>query len=381
MRLPTKLGAWTLAWAVVAMIPTGSPAEAASGKIPILYSTDLHHPHMDPDDHFDLATLFSLAEFDVRGIVLDCGAHQLEAPGSIPLRQMLALTGRKVPFAIGLGQPLARPEDDGRGQPAPFQQGVDLVLDVLRRSPGQITVFTTGSVRDMAAAFNREPDLLRRKIARLYLNIGNPAVDAKTRRYEYNVNLDRQAYVCIMRSGLPIYWCPCFGGKLGQRGRHGTYWKFPQEQVLREAPTGLQNWFIYALSKPAGVDPVAFLTLPQSPEVRARVWRMPRNMWCTAPLLHAAGRQVYRRADDDYVALPPDRAAARGLADRRVEAYRFVPMRVSAAGGEDGTIRVAMQWDPAQPNGFVFQGTAANYDQILTSCLKNLLKEFGRTRE
>ena len=43
----------------------------AAEKVPILYSTDLHHPHMDPDDDFDLATLFPIREFDIRSIVLD----------------------------------------------------------------------------------------------------------------------------------------------------------------------------------------------------------------------------------------------------------------------------------------------------------------------
>jgi hypothetical protein len=44
---------------------------SAAEKVPILYSTDLYHPHADPDDHYDLATLFALAEFDIRGIILD----------------------------------------------------------------------------------------------------------------------------------------------------------------------------------------------------------------------------------------------------------------------------------------------------------------------
>ncbi|NLF07816.1 MAG: hypothetical protein GX594_07525, partial [Pirellulaceae bacterium] len=49
------------------------PALAGGKKIPIIHSTDLFHPHDDPDDHYDLATLFALDEFDIKGIVLDSG--------------------------------------------------------------------------------------------------------------------------------------------------------------------------------------------------------------------------------------------------------------------------------------------------------------------
>jgi hypothetical protein len=331
---------------------------------------------MDPDDHFDLATLFSTAEFDIRGIVLDCGARQQKAPGRIPVSQILHLTRRKVPYAIGLAEPLRWPGDDGRDQPGQFQRGVRLILDALRESPEKLTVFTTGSLRDVAAAFSREPKLLRRKIDRLYINIGNPAMGKESRRYEYNVNLDRHAYVCIMQSGLPIYWCPCFHGTIWERGVHGTYWKFGQRSVLETAPEGLQNWFIFALTKPKDVDPIAFLSAPQDPAARAKVWEMARNMWCTAPFLHAAGRRVYLRRQGDYVALPPHQAQQAGLSESEVNVFDFVPMRVTVRGDSEGAIRVDLKTDPAEPNGYVFQGKSNEYDQILTACLKNLLADF-----
>lgn len=362
------------------MFALGISAAQAATRIPVLYSTDLHHPHMDPDDHFDLATLFSLPELDVQGIVLDCGSHQRKAPGSIPVNQMLHLTGRQVPFAIGLGHPLRSPDDDGCDQPAQFQHAVTLILDVLRRSPERVTVFTTGSLRDVAAAFNRDPELLRRKVARLYINIGNPATGEDSRQYEYNVKLDRNAYCSIMNSGLPIYWCPCFDGGIWQRGRHGTYWKFVQSRVLETAPGRLQNWFIYALTKPKGVDPVAFLTMPQDPDTRARVWKMPRNMWCTGPFVHAAGRRTYQRPNGDYVALPPTSAKQQGLADKTVDVFAFAPVRITATCDEEGTVHVSMDVRPKDPNGFVFKSNSDDYDEILTTCLRNLLLDVGLNR-
>lgn len=356
-------------------VPMSALARDAPARVPILYSSDLYHPHQDPDDHFDLATLFCLKEFDLRGIVLDDGSRQREAPGRIPVEQMLQLSGRQVPVAIGLGRRLASPKDDGRAQAAEFQKGVDLILDVLRRSPRKVVVFTTGSLRDVAAALNRAPELLRRKVARLYVNIGDPAPAGGD--HEYNVKLDPNAYVRVLRSGLPVYWCPCFDGGIWQRGDHGTYWRFVQGVVLEAAPADLQNWFIYALTKPRGVDPLGFLTAPQQADVRRRVWAMPRNMWCTGPFLHAAGRKVYRRGPDDFVALSPERAQERGLQDDDVAAFRFVPMRVVV--GEvsgSGPAEIHVQLRPQAPNGWIFQRTDPRYDEILTACLKHLFAAF-----
>jgi hypothetical protein len=272
-----------------------------------------------------------------------------------------------------LGHALRSPDDDGRGQPDEFQHGVQLMLDGLRNSPEPMTVFTTGSLRDVAAAFNRQPRLLRQKIARLYINIGNPAAGADSRQWEYNVKLDQNAYFCIMRSGLPIYWCPCFDGGIWQRGRHGTYWKFVHAKVLEPAPRPLQTWFLYALTKPKRADPFEFLTTPQDPDVRAQVWQMPRNMWCTGPLLHAAGRQVYLRRNGDHIALSPKVAEQQGLADTAIDVFSFVPVFLASTQDEDGTVHVRMNASQQQLNGFVFRSHSDDYDKIMTACLKNLL--------
>ena len=71
-------------------------SQAAEPKSPILHSTDLFHPHGDPDDHYDLACLFALKEFDIKAIVLDLGEHQATRPGRPPVEQMMYITGRNV---------------------------------------------------------------------------------------------------------------------------------------------------------------------------------------------------------------------------------------------------------------------------------------------
>jgi len=234
----------------------------AAKSIPVLYSTDLHHPHVDPDDHFDLATLFAIPEFDIRGIVLDCGERQLKQPGKIPLEQMMHLTKRRVPYEIGLARPLKATDDEGRSQPPEFQKGVEMILDVLRKSPEKVTIVTAGSLRDVAAALNRDAKLFQWKVARLYINIGDAAV-----RKDYNVDLDVHSWVRIMRSGLPVYWCACGDGGDWTRGcGYSTWWQFRQRDFLLKVPPPLQNYFAYALARIGSVDPLAYLSRHLSPK-------------------------------------------------------------------------------------------------------------------
>ncbi|MCX7598557.1 MAG: nucleoside hydrolase [Armatimonadetes bacterium] len=324
---------------VLAML-TAAVAPAAGqpvGAVPVIYSSDLHHPPNDPDDHFDLATLFALPELDIRAVILDCGRRQLAQPGEIPLRQMMAITGRRVPWAIGLADPLKAPNDDGRDQPAEFQRGLGLILSVLRAADRPVTIITVGSLRDVAAAFNRDPQLLREKVGRIYVNAGNAAGPQD----EYNVTLDPHAFRCVMESGLPIWYCPCFGegGPSGSacedpRGGYGTCWTLPQERVFERIRRPLLAYFLFALRPmPAPKQPEAPVHQPAwvdniDPEWRAQTWAHYRCMWSTASFFHSAGRRIYRVAEDDYQALSAAQARSRRIgASAIVKAFHFEPVR------------------------------------------------------
>jgi hypothetical protein len=270
---------------------TGPPTQAES--VPLIYCADLFHPHDDPDDHFDLATVFALEEFDLRAIILDQGAQQLARPGSTPIRQLCALTGRQAPWAIGLDEKLTSPEDTGASRPAEFQAGVELLLQVLREADEPVTIVQVGSLRDLAAAYNRDPALLRSKVGRLYVNSGNAA----GAQFEYNAQLDLLAYRRIIESDLPIIWCPCFGGdQVWSGGQHSAWWRFRQGDLFGRLSPRLLSYFAYALMRlPLSIDPIKAVDEPGLPPLaaddwRTQVWAQERSMWSTASLLDAAGR-------------------------------------------------------------------------------------------
>jgi len=290
-------------------------AQAGEPRIPAIHSTDLFHPHGDPDDHYDLATAFAIDELDLKAVILDLGEQQATRSGKRAVDQMNHIAGRNVPCAIGLSRKFRTPTDTGRDEPAQFQQGVELLLSVLRQSKQKVVITATGSCRDVAAAFNREPELLKSKVRAVYINIGRGPGQSQQ---ECNVNYDPLAYQRMFEADLPLYWCPCFGADGYQ-----TLYRCDQSTVVGACTPPVQNFFVYCLTR-SQADPIEFLaggppSLPTG----------GRSMWCTAPMFHAAGRKIYKRGENDYVALRPDAAAKAGLADREVDVFRFVPMRVT----------------------------------------------------
>ncbi len=263
---------------------------ATAGQLSVIYSTDLFHPPDDPDDHYDLATLFALPEIDVKAVVLDLGQQQRKEPGEIPLRQIMHLTGRKAPFAAGLQNPLRYPEDKALDQFSPG--AVDLILRALESSPPPVYIITTVSLRDVAAAYNRQPELFRAKAARIYVNAGNSAGGG----LHWNPRLDPQAYIRVMTAGLPVFWAPCFGGleTLAQIGKerlkvqqHQTYWQFRQGDLFDALPAPLLRFFLYGLGHhiPALDDPVAALSQAALDGEKSKFAGERRNMWSTATIL------------------------------------------------------------------------------------------------
>jgi len=354
----------------VACLLSGTPSNAES--VPFIYSTDLFHPPDDPDDHVDLATLFALPELDVRAVVLDLGRSQLARPGGIPVKQLNALTGRNVPHAAGLAHPLRYPEDTGEYQHVGLE-GVELILRVLRESSQKVVIMTVGSLRDVAAAYNRDAQLLRQKVARLYVNAGH----SRGALMEWNTGLDPQAYLRIMRSDLPVFWVPAFEShewlkklrahELGT-APHQSYWSFRQSDIYDSLPRSLQNYFLYALGRvsPSVTEPLAYLQGPQDQSLRDREWKLIRNMWCTAAFYHAASRKLYRRRDEWVASQTPlDGYQSFSL-------FEFVPARVLI----DSELRTTLEFATrGSPFTVLLINDVKNYSQAMLTSLRRLLKD------
>ena len=358
-----------MVFAVVGCWPmTGAPAEAGR-TVPIIYCTDLFHPHDDPDDHFDLATLYAMPELDIRGIVLDQGRKQLRRPGNIPVSQMNHITGRHVPTVIGLATPLKSPDDRGLDQPAEFQRGVELIIQTLRASARPVCIATLGSVRDVVAALNREPELFRTNVAMVLAFIGE-ASDAKFQ--EYNVTIDSQAFVGLMRSGLPVYWVPCFDGGSWQNRGHASFWHASHRALLGQATPEVIQYFIYALEKEMS-EPLGFLSRPVDPERQARLFAGTRNLWCAAVLGVMSGREVILDGSKWTSVLPESSQAATGAGRKPLFEFSEVEVSVSDTGvvsyGKVPGSHKVKRFEVREP---------AQYEQGMVEATAGLLAPLGR---
>ncbi|MEI7936513.1 MAG: nucleoside hydrolase [Verrucomicrobiota bacterium] len=353
---------------LVSGLMMGMAAEV-NRSVPVIYCTDLFHPHDDPDDHFDLATLYAMPELDIKGVVLDQGRKQLERPGRIPVSQMNKITGRNVPAAIGLADPLKSPDDQALDQPAQFQGAVELIIQTLRASARPVCIAALGSVRDVVCAFNREPGLFRTNVAMVLAFIGE-ASDGKF--LEYNVGLDPQAFVGLMRSGLPVYWVPCFDGGLWQNRGHASFWRASQRALLEGAtPEGIQ-YFIYALEKESA-EPLAFLSRPVEPERQARLFAGTRNLWCTAVLGVMSGREVVFDGSKWTSVLPQSNRAAAVAGQKPLFEFPEVEILVSDAG------TVSCGKGPGSHKVRRFEvRDSAQYEQGMVEATTALLSSLGR---
>ncbi|NIP27374.1 MAG: hypothetical protein GWN67_14185 [Phycisphaerae bacterium] len=275
-------------------------ANKSDKRVPVIYCTDLFHPHDDPDDHFDIACLYAIQEIDIKAVILDQGQKQTKKPGSIPVSQLNYIAGRNIPYAIGLSDRLKTASDKGLWQAKEYQYGVELILSILKESKEPVTIISVGSLRDIAAGCNRSPDLFKSKVDRLFIFIGEAS---KKGHIEYNVGLDKNAYIRIMNSGLPVYWIPCFDGGSWQNNGRASYWRASHKDLLEHASDKVMNYFIYALLKKNEKDPVQYLDKQINGGDRNKVLLMNRNLWCSAIFPYIAGRRFIRK-ESEFISIP-----------------------------------------------------------------------------
>ena len=338
----------------------------------LIHITDLYHPPQDPDDHVDLATLYALEEIDLRAVILDPsrralrgelgGKDQRRDPGIIPVAQLNFLTGRSIPCAAGPIDVLRHPADTAADRPRHEQAGIGLILKTLSESRGKVTISVVGSVRTLTAAFNREPELLKRKVARVLLNAGSSGGYV-----EWNVELDRAAYVGLMRSGLPIDWYPC-AGDTGpfESGDRNTYWKASQQALFAGLPPPLCAWFGYGFTHDPRGDIVGALRKAPDADAWSRVLAQSRNLWSTASLIREAGR-VLCLTPGGWRFVP----AAERCEGEPVERWTLEPVTVTV--GDDGLTRWVKAAGRSSVRLFKRHATPRQ-DAAMAEALNHLLK-------
>jgi len=168
---------------------------------------------IDVDTGIDdaIALLYVIASPDAELVGATCVGGNVEARQvAINTRAVLELAGRDdVEVALGAEQPLARPlriapdthgpEGIGYAQlppprrPLSRRSGPELIVEEIRRRPGEITLVTTGPLTNLALALQIEPDLPR--LVREYVLMGGAyrVSGNTTPTTEWNIHVDPEA--------------------------------------------------------------------------------------------------------------------------------------------------------------------------------------------
>lgn len=328
---------------------------AVTTAVPVIHETDLFRPHGDPDDHWDLAVEFALAQrgdIDLKAIFLDYApSNRRGDPDVEAVAQLGWLTGVSVPFGIGQ-----------RGDATMPRSGLKLLKRTLEESADPVVIHITGSSHDLALAAELWPDLIRTKVKAVYLNAG--AAEERNGELEYNVKLDPLSYSKMFALPCPVYWVPCWQycqNGAGVAGVHGSFYTFRQGKVFEVMSDPAVNFFISMLDERQEAFWLGYLNQPVNASKRTSWGNQDRRMWSTIGFLHAAGLTILKDGTVEQSGLNPGE-----------EIFRFVPITVSCA--TDGT--VAWSETTAASNRWILEITdTSKYNAAMTAALRQLLND------
>jgi inosine-uridine nucleoside N-ribohydrolase len=186
-----------------------------------------HKIILDCDPGHDDAIAILLAAhhpaIDLLAITTVAGNQSIEKTTLNALKVCSLADIRDVPVAMGMERPLVRPAKhaanihgesglDGPHIPEPDielapQHAVDLLIDLLLNSDGNITIVPTGPLTNIAVAIRREPAILP-KIQAISLMGGAIGLGNTTPAAEFNIHTDPEAAAVVFACGRPITVCP-----------------------------------------------------------------------------------------------------------------------------------------------------------------------------
>jgi pyrimidine-specific ribonucleoside hydrolase len=311
------------------------PNDAPVKKVAVIDVTDLYHPHQDEGDNFDIIAPYALPEIDLRAVILDCTQPfrqpvALDAgeglfpddrgprdPGFIPVLQLNYIFNRNVPCAVGPFSPMKSPADPMVNVPGFQQQGIELILRTLRESKELVHIMTFSSVRSVAAAYNRDPQLFKDKLALISMSAGASGSDF----LEWNVALDRHAVVCLLRSDLPIAIFPDASahnqdpqqrpmGNAFSYDPHNTYWSIPNLHFIKGMHPRLRRYLDFAFGRVTRMDFLRAMDEDFPENFNEARYNEIYRIWETALWIIRSGRRLVRRADGNCRIIPPSEMIA-----------------------------------------------------------------------
>jgi len=335
--------------------------------LPVIHCTDLFHPHGDPDDHFDLATIFALAYqglIDLRGIGIDYPPKEnFGSPDIMGVAQLNWICGLNVPTFIGTPKLVSKKTDTLPDLSRQDSAGIRWLIESLKKSDHPVAITVVGSSTDVAIASRREPELFREKCAGVYLNAGS--ANQTSPELEYNVAINPAAYAAMFDLPCPLYWFPCFDTVNKPDGEWGTYFVMPHKDAFEGVKQPLLSFFWYMFSRSQDTRYLQTLKTPPPEEGWNNVLAGRRGMWCTATICMLAGMTVTKAGK----IVPAAEAGADAV-------FRMEPVKVQCA--DNG--RVTWELSKEATGRFLFHVLdIPAYTAAMTQAVRELLTAFPET--
>ncbi len=186
-----------------------------------------HKIILDCDPGHDDAIALLLAahhpDLELLAVTTVAGNQSVEKTAHNALKICSLAHIRTIPVAMGMDRPLLRPPHyaadihgesglDGPDIPEPDielapQHGVDLLIELLLKSEGDITLVHTGPLTNLAMAIRREPAIVP-KIKAISLMGGAIGVGNTTPAAEFNIWFDPEAAAIVFGCGRPLTMVP-----------------------------------------------------------------------------------------------------------------------------------------------------------------------------
>lgn len=186
-----------------------------------------HKIILDCDPGHDDAIALLLAarhpDIDLLAVTTVAGNQSVDKTTLNALKVCTLANIRSVPIARGMDRPLVRPAKhapdihgesglDGPRMPEPDieldqRHAVDLIIELLLNSEGDITLVPTGPLSNIAAAIRSEPAILP-KIRAISLMGGAIGLGNVTPSAEFNIHTDPEAAEIVFNCGRPITMIP-----------------------------------------------------------------------------------------------------------------------------------------------------------------------------
>lgn len=171
------------------------------------------------DDAMALLLARGAAEIELAAITTVAGNHTLALTTLNALRLCTLAGIDSVPVAAGCAAPLIRPlvtapeihgttglEGHTWGEPsvrAAPEHAVDVIIDLVMASPGEITLVPTGPLTNIAVAMRKEPRIVER-VREVVLMGGAYTRGNMTPAAEFNVFVDPEAAAIVFDAGWPL---------------------------------------------------------------------------------------------------------------------------------------------------------------------------------